>query len=390
MNIEQLVQDTIKIFPWYQQLLKTTNADIKQLQTLPLMTEDVLTQHYYHTNHAMSENYHTYLTSGTTSGKRKKIHYSDNDQRIYLQQRIEIIRKFCGKGNIRACVDLGTGHAAATAKDIFHAIGCEVELINFTLPIQQHVEILNRFKPDILFTMPMILDCLIATGQLDFQPKKIIVLGDVASMIWQKKVADYFHITLSDILDLFGSIEIGSIAFYNHHLGCYQFDLSIIPEVLSPQEIYPDVSYHGNGHILLLTSFAREYFPAVRFVTNDLLEGFASHMDQGKTIYTYQRCLGRFASEYKHGEKISLNDINAVMAVHLPYHQYDLDDQGGALSIRIVAESISSATIQAIKHDLLSRNLDVAQMIKSGLVGDIRISCVDAQQISSNISKRRY
>lgn len=390
MNLELWVKNISTTFPWYAQLLEDKQADASRLETLPVITEELLTQHYYHVEHSLPEQYHSYLTSGTTSGKRKRILYSDNDQRIYLQQRMGIIRDFCGEGHVRACADLGTGHAAATAGEIFQAMGCEVELIDFTRPIEQHIEVLNRFKPDILFTMPMILDCLIATGKLDFQPQRIIVLGEVASKAWQSKVADYFHIKPAQVLDLFGSIEIGSIAFFNHAMGRYQFDPYLLPEVVPVQSLYPDAGYSGEGGILLLTSFAREYFPAVRFVTNDLIEGFAQETLEGRTVYTYRRCLGRFAGEFKHGEKINLSDISGAMAKNLPYHRYDLEDHNGGLLIRIAAASISAQVSQAIKHDLLSRNPGIAQMIASGLVGDIRIQCVDAQEITSNVSKRRY
>lgn len=390
MNLELWIKSIGVTFPWYAQLLRDTRADASCLETLPVITEELLTQHYYHAEHRLLDQYHSYLTSGTTSGKRKRILYSDSDQRIYLQQRMSIIRDFCGEGHVRACADLGTGHAAATAGEIFQAMGCEVELIDFTRPIEQHIEVLNRIKPDIFFTMPMILDCLTATGKLDFQPKKIIVLGDVASLAWQSKVADYFHIKPAQVLDLFGSIEIGSIGFFNHTLGCYQFDPYLLPEVVPVQSLYPDAGYRGEGGILLLTSFAREYFPAVRLVTNDLIEGFAQETFEGRTVYTYKRCLGRFAGEFKHGEKINLSDISDAMAKNLPYHRYDLDDHDGGLVIRIAAESIPAQVSEAIKHDLLSCNPDIAQMIASGLVGDIRIQCVDAQEIAGNVSKRRY
>ncbi|KAB8029698.1 fumarate--(S)-2,3-diaminopropanoate ligase [Fluviispira multicolorata] len=390
MNLEQLIKQIGDTFPWYAQLLRENKVDGRRLEDLPLVTEDLLTQYYYHAEHRFSDPYHSYLTSGTTSGKRKCILYSDNDERIYLQQRMNIIKDFCGEGLVRACADLGTGHAAATADEIFKEMGCNVELIDFTWPIEEHIEVLNRFKPDIFLTMPMILDCLIATGKLDFQPKKIIVLGDVASLAWQSKVADYFHIKSQHVLDLFGSIEIGSIAFYNHALGRYQFDPYLLPEVLPVQSIYPDANYRGEGGILLITSFAREYFPAIRFVTNDLIEGFRQETHHGQTVYTYKRCLGRFASEFKHGEKISLSDITDAMAKNMPYHRFDLDDHNCGLVIRIATSSITPQIIKAIKHDLLSHNPDIAQMIASGLVGDIRIQCVDEKQITSNISKRRY
>lgn len=390
MNLELLINQYSIDFPWYLKLLRNKKIDYSRIESLPLMTEKILTQHYYHANINFSS-YHRYFTSGTTTGKPKGILYSEKDQHHYLQQRLAVIGHFCGGMNTRACADLGTGHAAATAGQIFEMMGCNVELIDFTQPIDQHINVLNSFQPEIFFTMPMILDRLIATGKLDFQPKKIITLGDVASQVWQRKIADYFNIDQTQILDLYGSIEIGSIAHFNHLYGHYQFDPYILPEVVPVQSIYPDSNYQGRGGILLLTSFAREYFPAVRFVSNDLIEGFSYKKLKDRTIYTFQRCLGRFSNEFKHGERIHLSDINDVMAKNLPYHNFDLDDQSGRLAIRIATKSIiPMSIIKNIKHDLLAKNPDVAQMISSGLVQNILIQCVDEKEININISKRRY
>jgi len=393
MELAKLIQKTAHNFNWYQAMLNEhgeIGRTFSDLLELPLITDEILNLHYHHVSHAALGNSFSYLTSGTKSGKRKRILYSENDQKIYLQQRTAIIRNFCGTGFNRACADLGTGHAAATANEIFEGMGCEVASIDFSRPLEEHIAVLNRFQPEIFFTMPMILDRLLASDALDFEPKKIILLGDVATAAWQQKVALHFNLASSDILDLFGSIEIGSIAFFNHELGCYQFDPYILPETIHPAEICPDADYNGSGRILVLTSFAREYFPAVRYVTNDLLDGFALREYQGKNIYTYDRCLGRFSNEYKHGEKINLYDINDAMAKYLPQHQYDLEDAGGTLTIRIASPKIEPHIISTIKTDILSRNPDVKQMIASGLVGDIAMVCVASDRIVSSASKRRY
>lgn len=389
-GLAQQVERLAATFPWYAALLKSAGSDLGKLPSLPAIDEATLVEHYYHAEHAGLTDAHSYLTSGTSSGKRKRILWSPGDQQRYVQQRQNIIRNFCGKGMTRACADLGTGHAAAAAGIIFSALGYEAELIDFSLPLDEHIASLNRFKPELFFTMPMILERLIASGGLDFRPRSIILLGDVASAAWQRQVARYFDLSPENILDLYGSIEVGSIAFYNHRLGCYQFDDHLIPELVSPATLYPDVTWAGDSGILLLTSFVRDYFPVVRFVTNDLVEGFTRRTWQGKEIFCYERCLGRFSAEYKHGERISLNDINEAMARHLPWCRYDLNDSGGRLTIRVAGDALSAEKIAAVKADMLGRNPDVAQMIESGLVEDIRMLAVDERQISTHSSKRRY
>ena len=102
------------------------------------------------------------------------------------------------------------------------------------------------------------------------------------------------------------------------------------------------------------------------------------------------RCLGRFAAEYKHGEKINLCDISDAIAKHLPLRRYDLDDRRGMLTIRIGDLSVDDLTLGAIRRDLLALNPDVAQMIASNLVEDIRILRVDATDIADQAHKRRY
>ena len=388
-DLTSLVEATQRTFPWYEQINPVDTKEPFTIKDLPFIDEKVLTQHYYHAEHDF-ESADAYLTSGTTSGKRKRILYAPSDQDIYLRQRKKIIQQFCGEGYKTACADLGTGHAASTAGEIFRLMGCETELIDFTRPIGEHIEVLNRFNPDIFFTMPMILDALIATEEMTAKPKKIIVLGDVASLAWQEKVATFFGISTDDILDLFGSIEIGSIAFFNHDIGRYQFDDYILPEVVDANILYPEAKYNGSGEILLLTSFARAYFPAVRFVTNDLIEGFECIEHQGKNIYTFQRCLGRYSGEFKHGEKINLADITTAIALHAPYKAYDLDDSQGGLVIRIADPDLSEQKKAAIKRELFRLNPDISEMVSSGLVGDIKVISVSEGEISCAVSKRRY
>lgn len=388
-NLDKLVKDTKNNFAWYESLFDKADCENIKISDLPLITDEILVDNYYHNDNNKLIDYYEYHTSGTSSKKRKRVLYSKNDQLIYLNQRQAIIQNFCGIGHKKAAADLGTGHAAATASEIFSRMGCQVTSIDFTRPIEEHLEILNGFEPDVLFTMPVILDNLLHTGRLAIAPKKIIILGDVATQEWQKYIASHFNISQNDILDVFGSIEIGSIAFYNHKLGRYQFDPYIVPECIHPSKLYVDTNYDGRGEILLLTSFAREYFPAIRFVTNDLIVGFEEIEIEGQSIYTFQRCLGRFSTEYKHGEKINLYDINEAVVKYAPNLRYDVNDNNGVLTIRIGGD-IDDEQIKMINRHIRNQNPDIDNMILSGLVPDIMIHTVDQSHISNNSCKRFY
>src|SRR5690606_27833143 len=136
---------------------------ISDLQDLPLLTSGVLEKHYYHHHWDDQQDLSVYHTSGTSSGKRKAIAYSAEDEAHYAAIKARLFAQLLEGGNCtRALADMGTGHAAGTALDIFKKMGLDGRAIAFTLPIAQHIEALQSFKPDLLYTMPSILERLVA------------------------------------------------------------------------------------------------------------------------------------------------------------------------------------------------------------------------------------
>jgi len=151
-KLQDKVLDVIEVFPWYKELIggETTNYS---LEDLPFMTAKTLETHYYTEpiNPALS----VYWTSGTSSGRRKAIYYSEEDDKHYMDIKTKLFGELiAGSGCTRALADMGTGHAASTALTIFERLGLDNSAIPFELPIEQHVERLQAFKPDLLYTMP--------------------------------------------------------------------------------------------------------------------------------------------------------------------------------------------------------------------------------------------
>ncbi len=376
-----------KNFPWYLDLIPKGKV-LLRIYDLPFLTSDLLIDKYYTAEQAFNGMTHEYFTSGTTSGLRKRIVFSEREHKTYISDRTQIIEDFVKDKDYRAFADLGTGHAAASAEEIFTNIGLENSSIDFSCPIDEHVAALNAFQPDLLFTMPMILNQLINHGDLAIDLKQVILLGDVVTDAWARSARAALNLDRSDLIDLMGSIEIGSIAHYDADLDCYLINDRIFPEAVAPSAIYDRSERQHDSSILVLTAFGRDHFPALRYVTDDLVTGFGTIQDRsGHARYKFDRCLGRYSDEYKHGERLSLYEITEAIEAYLPHANFDLKDTQFGLSIRISCSTCEVDKFDLIKRRLLEYNPSVRQMIDSGLVSDI-----DIQQSRSvtHGAKRRY
>jgi fumarate---(S)-2,3-diaminopropanoate ligase len=385
-----LVQRLRQTFPWYDTLLLDAGYDVDHdPQRLPYIDEHILTQHYYQAS--TLDHCSAYYTSGTSTGARKRILYSSEDHDLYIEQRRQIFARFLTPECRTACSDLGTGHAAASAVEIFQKLNVECFHIDYRRPAREHIALLNKHQPDVLFTMPMVLDSLIQTGGLDFHPRKIITVGDVASRAWKKRIVDFFSLQSGDLLDIVGSIEVGSIAYECFDCGLYHFDDHIIPETVRPSVLYEGIAGHGTAEILIVTSLARSVFPAARYITNDLIEGFTTRECHGETRYSFERIVGRVGSEFKNGETISLYDVNEAVNTFLPASPFEVrKDESGKFTIHVCSPHFRDEIGERIKNFLRELNPHSFQMIESSLVADIDVCNVPANELSNGSAKRFF
>lgn len=378
-------------FPWYDRMLAGCGYDLDRTPLrLPYVDEAVLDEHYYSADHAGLAGCATYLTSGTSGGTRKKILYTPEDHARYVEQRTKIFSGFLTPECRVACADLGTGHAAASAAEIFQRLGLQTSHIDFRRPVREHVELLNERRPDVLFTMPMILDSIIHAGGLRASPRKIIVVGDVATPTWKQHVTRRFGLRRADLLDIVGSIEVGSIAYECFDCGTYHFDEHIYPEALDPEGGDGGGGDANRAKVLVLTSSARTVFPAVRFVTGDLVEGFGRRRCGGRDRLTFERMIGRSGGELKNGEKVSLYDISEAVNACLPGSMFDAHADRSRLVIRVCSPDLTPEKAEEIKLRIRRRNPDVDQMIASELVGDIEVLSAAPGQLLAAGAKKTF
>ncbi|WP_332258063.1 2,3-diaminopropionate biosynthesis protein SbnA [Paenibacillus sp. HW567] len=373
-ELQDKVQEVIGGYPWYKGLIGGEKTNYS-LQDLPLMTSKILETYYY--TESADPSLSVYRTSGTSSGRRKSIFYSQEDDRHYIDIKTKLFAELlAGSGCTRAVADMGTGHAANTALSIFERLGLENHAIPFELPIEQHIERLQAFQPDVLYTMPSILDHIVyaSDNPRAFGIRRIILVGEIATPEWQRNMARLFGLEPRDIIDTYGSIEIGTIAYYSHELGRYIVADGIYAEGIGTQELDEELQPLGTDEsILVLTSNVRKLLPAIRFVTYDVVRDFRPVMIGGVEKMSFESIVKRVGRELKHGEKISLYDIEQVVYRHLEDAIIRVKVRSNALTVYIKSKSAVDATVQAIRQEIRECIPEIGMMIRNHLLNDIEV-----------------
>ncbi|MFF2889775.1 hypothetical protein [Paenibacillus sp. NPDC057967] len=372
-----------RLHPWYEPLLRQSGISLSKIDSsppalpeLPLITAEVLDRHYYAQAERTESGLSAYRTSGTSTGIRKSIYYSREDDLQYIKAKKASYLNWLGTrhGIARAMADLGTGHAASTAIAIFHELGIAAEAIPFTAPVEEHVARLTLYRPQLLYTMPSILEAI--ADALPFPRslglRKIILVGELASAEWQTNMAGRFGLDAGDVLDTYGSIEIGAIAAYSHELGRYVLSDDVYGETLSAEALGYEPLGPGEG-VLVLTSFSRSLFPAVRYITYDVVRGFRAEVHQGRMIHTFACITKRIGPELKHGEKISLYDIEEVVNRHLEDATLRVQVESNKLKLYIKSNRLDESVASAIQHDIEHRIGDIGMMIRNRLLQGIEV-----------------
>ncbi len=369
-------RETALRYPWYARLL----AGAEARQEPPLLTAGMLDRHYYTDEPPpRASSLTSYSTSGTSTGIRKTIYYSLEDERRYVEIKARIFLRWLLKSGTtlrKALSDMGTGHAAGTALDVFRSIGLETEVLSFELPVERHIEKLAAFRPDVLYTMPSILERIVrAAGHADnFGVRKIILVGEVATPSWQKSMAQRFGLAETDILDTLGSIEIGTIAYYSHELARYVIAEGLYAECVGAEELGEGFDpLPSDEKVLVLTSFARDEFPAVRFVTYDVVRDFQTMDIRGVPCQTFSGVVKRIGPELKHGEKISLYDIEEAVLRHADDAAILVDMSRRRLTVRLRSSSLAPEQLPAIRQAIEQKIPEIGTMIRGGLLDGIEV-----------------
>lgn len=227
--------------------------------------------------------------------------------------------------------------------------------------------------------MPSILDHIVQATENPrvFGIRKIILVGEIASLGWQRNIAGLFGLEPCDIIDTYGSIEIGTIAYYSHDLDRYIFADGIFAEGIGAQEIGEELSPLSNDEsVLVLTSTVRKMLPAIRFVTYDVVRDFRPAMIDGVEKQSFSSIVKRVGRELKHGEKISLYDIEQVVYRHIEDAIIRVKVRNNALTVYIKSKSADHSIVSKIREEIRECIPEIGMMIRNHLLDDIEVIIV--------------
>jgi phenylacetate-coenzyme A ligase PaaK-like adenylate-forming protein len=381
-DIRQILEQTVRSFPWYLPLLDAEQEKSAELtlEELPLITSSVLEAHYYSEHNPMTQSggLQGYRTSGTSSGRRKTIFYSSSDEEHYIRIKLNVLREILGSYHFRTAMsDMGTGHAEATAVEVLSRLGMKVKSISFQLPIEQHIEQLTRFQPEVLYTMPSILDRILqkSSDPRAFGIRHVLLVGEIAAPSWIRQVADRLGIAEEQITDTYGSIEIGTIAYYSHEHKRYLLAEGLISEGISPEAIGENLEPlpDRQEQVLVLTSIVREAFPALRYVTYDVVRDLRPILVDGTLRQSFQSIVKRIGPDLKHGEKISIYDIENVVFRHLSKASVRVKVSGNALIVHVWGPKAETSVLESIRSDMENQIPEIGTMIRAGILDGIQV-----------------
>ena len=356
---------------WYADRLAACGfAESHTFDNVPVLTEADFAAGYYRAPERAADAHGNaaFTTSGTTSGVGRRVDWPLADHQRYVEQRAALFRSLMADSCGTAVADLGTGHAQASAVEIFASLGLEGHEIDVSTPIDGHVRALREWQPDLLYTMPVILERIVGAGGPGYVPRWIVVLGDMAPRPWRTAMAKRLGMAAGRIVDVFGSIEVGAIAYSDDEHERYLFHEHIVPEAIASP-----TSRSDGGQLLVLTSTERDGFPAVRYVASDIVSGLRPVELDGRRRWAFDAHLGREGTMIKHGEALSLPLMTERIAAVAPGVAWSVRREGLEAIIEIDAQAYSPDLADAVRRAVREAHPEVEVMIASGLIGDLRV-----------------
>ncbi|UHA73688.1 AMP-binding protein [Paenibacillus sp. 481] len=379
-RIHAKLQEVKQLYPWYNDLLQALSQgeNVGAWSSIPLLTHERLLPYFDQTEQQQEPNWNVYRTSGTSSNRRKAIVYDPDDEAAYVEHKTRLFGELLHDLNAtRAISDMGTGHAAATAQEIFEQLGISCVVVPFQQPIDEHLEQITQFRPDVLYTMPSILDALVkaAAPDLNWGIRRIILVGEPASPAWRQRIAERMSIRPNDIVDTYGSIEVGTMAYFDSQIGRYVLMDGLLAEGITPQQAgLNGITLPVGEEILVLTSFVRRRFPVLRYVTYDVVRDLRTELVDGQLQTTFAALVKRIGPELKHGEKISVYDVENAVFRHVQQADVRILVQDNRLRVYIqCVNPLDKHTIEDIRSDIHEAIPEIGDMIRSQLLEEICI-----------------
>lgn len=359
-------------FSWYR---------LRSDGTPPLVTRDLLDAHLYETATPAAETDVVFRTSGTASGQPRRIVWSHEELEANDALKRRLFRAHIGDLR-RVVIDVGLGLAASSARRVFEEIGAECVELDYREPVEEHIAAMRRFGGDVLYSQPSLVDGLIRAGGIPAQGfSKLILVGEVVTRTWTRHVTRELGIASEDILDTYGCVETGLIAHRCTACMRFHFADAVIPETVPPSAIdpdWPDAALRADEAILVVSTRYRERMPIVRFVTYDVVRGFGTLACSGRERPGFDAILGRIGDEVKHGERVSLHDIERGILAAAPNIRYRVVTDLDRITVEVAEEDLPRERVPDLERSIVAASAPVAAMVNGELVRPLRVRRVPA------------
>jgi fumarate---(S)-2,3-diaminopropanoate ligase len=262
-----------------------------------------------------------FVSSGT-SGPPKPVAWTAQEDAWYVGEKVELFGPWLD-GCRRGFVSLGAGHNAGSARLVLERLGLAVHDAGLSA-LQVQCAALTAFAPDVLYCSPSILANLIGGlrrwGPRPTSVRRIITNGELLLPSARALAESYFGVGRADVVDTYGSTEVGTIACTCPGCGTFHFMDGLYPEPV-PAEVSGCAQPAGWGPdatVLAVSSTKRTSFPVVRLVTYDVVRGLRRSVCGGAQRFTFDCLLGRCDDVVNYGELFSLFDLADLIGRWLP------------------------------------------------------------------------
>ena len=362
MDLQKKLSEIKYYFPWYK-------GEGERLEDLPLLTGAFLNEFYY--KYKPTDMCYVYETSGNaSSGMRKKVFYSSMDESWWLDEKIKIFGEFLEGVEIsRGIIDVGQGHVAKMAPSVLNRLNILNACLDITEPLDHHIAVIKSFRPQLLYTSPTILDSILYNLS---EPhligiKKLIIIGEIVTPEWMQRIASLFRIDVKDIHINYGCTELGTLATYDHDHKMYVSVDGVVLESL-------ECPLTSEGESMLVASvWDRDTFPSLRFMTYDIVRNFIKTSYMGKTKYCFDNIVRRGGNEWKHGELISLYDVEQAVYHHLEKCVISYRIENNCLTVRLKAKYLHDDVLDVICYDINHAIPEIGIMVANGLIPPIEV-----------------
>jgi hypothetical protein len=267
----------------------------------------------------------TFSSTGT-SGHPKPIAWTPDEDAWYVGEKQSLFAAWL-EGCSRAFISLAVGHNADSARTLLERLGMQVHDAGLS-SLGDQTEVVTHLAPEVLYCSPSILTSLVAAldrqGLRPTSVRRVITNGEVLFPSACTRVQEFFGVGPADVMDTYGSTEIGTIAHSCPTCGDYHFLDGLYPEPVSADVVSPNgmaegvVSDETNDVVLAVSSIKRTSFPVIRFVTYDLVRGLRRTFCQETPRFTFERIVGRCDDVLSYGELLSAFDLGELIGRHLP------------------------------------------------------------------------